>query len=531
MHAKNACLIINPRAGENVAKLPDILAVMAAAGWHTDILLKEFGGQTLELAEEAGKQKYDLVISYGGDGSLNQVVNGVMNAHSKRSSVAVIPGGTANVWAGEIGVPGDPVQAVLALTGSEARKVDVGHVSVESLTFLPSASKQNEETPSAADTGQNSGTTKKSKDKPSAKARQHFLLMAGLGIDAAIMSGVSKPLKYKIGPLAVGVSAVSELPKQHTFPIEIRDAGNGSHGDLLWKGEVLQVIVGNTRKYANVVEMTPNAYIDDGVLDVCVITGNDPLTTLEQITSLLLRRRPDNVTAEYFHGSHLVISAPATIAMQLDGSAVKLKDYLGKPERKALQDAANPDLVMVNYRFDAMPKALSVAIPASYNDALFEDTHGEDAHGEDAHGQNGHKGSRASGNETQQDDTEAKDEQQADEKERHANANKNGDDQEIEMPASLLHSMQQARKVKVVGIGRNPDRPQPFYIVAGGATKQATGETRPVAVRIDDATAVYRRTGERADPHEIETLHDGDEILVDGKKSKRGVIAAKSVVI
>lgn len=527
MHAKNACLIINPRAGENVGKLPDILAVMAAAGWHTDVLLKEYGGQTLELAEEAGKQKYDLVISYGGDGSLNQVVNGVVNAHSKRSSVAVIPGGTANVWAGEIGVPGDPVKAVLTLTGSEVRKVDVGHVSVESLTFIPPVSEESEETPSAGDTGQNKGTTKKNKGKSSTRVREHFLLMAGLGIDAAIMGGVSKPLKYKIGPLAVGVSAASELTKQHAFPVEIRDVGNGANGDLLWKGEALQVVIGNTRKYANVVEMTPNAYIDDGVLDVCVITGNDPLTTLGQITSLLLRRKPDNVTAEYFHGSHLVISAPASIAMQLDGSAVKLKDYLSKSERKALQNAANADNVMVNYRFDAMPKALSVAIPATYDEALFEDAHSQNGH-------NGHNGSNAGGETQQENDSQQSGEQPKDEKkadEGKHDSKKSGDNQTIEMPESLQHTMQSARRVKVVGIGRNPDERQPFYIIAGGATKQATGEIKPVAVRIDDSTALYRRTGERANPQEIESLQEGDEILVDGKKSKRGVIAAKSMVI
>ncbi len=372
MRAKDACLIINPRAGENVAKLPDILAVMSAAGWHTDVVLKEYGGQTLELAEDAGKQKYDLVIAYGGDGSLNQVVNGVLSAHSKRSNVAVIPGGTANVWAGEIGLPGDPVKATLALAGSQARKVDVGHVSVEGLTF-PAPVSENGADASSSNNAATLTSTKRYKGKPSAKARQHFLLMAGLGIDAAIMGGVSKPLKYRLGPLAVGVSAASSLPGQRPFPVEIRADGHShDEGGLLWKGEALQVVVGNTRKYANIVEMTPNAYIDDGVLDVCVITGSNPLTTLGQITSLLLRRKPDNVTSESFHGSHLVISAPASIAMQLDGSAVKLKDYIGKSQQKALENATNLDEVMVQYRFDAMPKALSVAIPAGYDDALFE---------------------------------------------------------------------------------------------------------------------------------------------------------------
>src|SRR5579864_6443994 len=102
MRSKNASLIINPRAGQNVAKLPDVLAVLAAAGYHAEIALKEYGGHTLELATQAARQKHDLVVAYGGDGTLNQVVNGVMNTKGHRSSVGVIPGGTANVWANEI---------------------------------------------------------------------------------------------------------------------------------------------------------------------------------------------------------------------------------------------------------------------------------------------------------------------------------------------------------------------------------------------------------------------------------------------
>src|SRR5438874_1210610 len=315
MKCKRACLVINPRAGQNIARLTDVIAVLAAAGWKTDIAIKEYGGHTMALATKAAEVGYDLVIAYGGDGTLNQVVNGVMNAKGQHSIVGVIPGGTANVWAGEVGIPVDPVKAVLTLINSEARKVDIGHVEVESLTFPETSPYAQEQSPTNG--------TKAKKDRsrgvinhartPTPKARHHFLLMAGLGLDAAIMGHVSKPLKYKIGPLAVGVSAAKELPTQHPFPIEIRLFATGRSGEVLWKGEALQVVIGNTCRYADVAEMTPDAYIDDGVLDVCVITAGDPLTTIQQLTSLLLRRKPDNTTAEYFHGAHLSLSVPASI--------------------------------------------------------------------------------------------------------------------------------------------------------------------------------------------------------------------------
>ena len=122
MKCKTAFLIINPRLGKNVAKLADLIAVFAAAGWKTDTALKEFGGHTMELAKDAAEAGYDLVMGYGGDGTLNQVVNGVMAAKGSRSIVGVLPGGTANVWAHEIGMPEDPVKASLTLINSQVRK-------------------------------------------------------------------------------------------------------------------------------------------------------------------------------------------------------------------------------------------------------------------------------------------------------------------------------------------------------------------------------------------------------------------------
>lgn len=137
MHVKKACLVINPRGGENVAKIRDILAVFSAAGWETDIAIKQYGGHAIELATQAAKEGCDLVIAYGGDGTVNQVVNGVMIADEKgyHSTVGVIPGGTVNLWATELGIPFDPIKAALTLVMSHTGKVDVGHVEVEGFIF------------------------------------------------------------------------------------------------------------------------------------------------------------------------------------------------------------------------------------------------------------------------------------------------------------------------------------------------------------------------------------------------------------
>jgi diacylglycerol kinase family enzyme len=84
MHRKQANLIVNLRSGRTVVKVPEMVAVLTAAGWITDTSLKEYRGETLPLAKQAAKNGHDMVIGYGGDGTINAVVNGVRYAGASR---------------------------------------------------------------------------------------------------------------------------------------------------------------------------------------------------------------------------------------------------------------------------------------------------------------------------------------------------------------------------------------------------------------------------------------------------------------
>lgn len=485
MEKRNVCLIINPRDGQNVAKLTAILAVLAAAGCETRIALKEYAGHTQELAWQAAHDGCDLVIAYGGDGTLNRVVNGIVDARNK-PHVGVIAGGTANLWATEIGMPIDnPVKAVLALLDSESRCVDVGQVASAKLCLA----------------GEDQlAQQKQQKHHAQNNVRSHFLLMAGLGLDAAVMQGVSKPLKHKIKQLAVGLSAARKLPEYRPFPVELYDANH----QLLWQGEALQIVVGNTRLYADIFHMTPEAYIDDGQLDICVITAGNFLGTVQQIFSLLLRRQPDTLTAEFFKGSRIFLKVPALTALQLDGSAVKLKEYLSDAEKQAWKTVKKPGEVMIEYCFAAVPQALSVTIPRTYDEALFEES-----------GTNKLVTSSispaplATGTETPTVSTP-----------------------EAEMRASsslLTRLRQQGRKITVVGAGL--DVQHGVYIVAGQYTQARTGALKPVAVRIEVSTTLLNAEGEQVAFTSIKDLKEGQEIYVIGKKSKRGVIKARQLLV
>lgn len=472
MKCKSAGLIINPAAGKNLEKLTDILGVLSAAGWKTDTAVKEFGGHTRQLAKDAARDGHDLVIAYGGDGTLNQVVNGVMAAGRKDTIVGVLPGGTANVWAHEIGMPADPLKAALSLVNSDARRVDLGHVQ-------PVATAMN---------------GREERDPLATGGRHYFLLMAGLGLDAAVMRYVSTPLKKKFGKAAVLLSAIKELlfRTTKTFPMEIRSAGNGNAAEVLWSGQAIQVVVGNTRHYGgDIVEVTPDAYLDDGMLDVCVITAGNPLTTFRQVLSTLVSRKSIGGRSEYFRGARFSITVPAAVHLQLDGSSVK---------RSALPGPT------ATYRFDAMPRALRMAIPVAYDDRLFEDGAGR-------------KKAAAHKNEH--------------ERVAHAFAlvaAAASSGTRVQTPEQRDALLETGRKVTVIGVTPNPQR-HGGSIVAGATCGADDGESKPVAVRTDDSTTFVTSTGEPLSSGYAAELRNGGVIVVEGRQTRRGVIRATRVVV
>jgi len=493
MQGKKACLVVDLRDGKDLAKITDISAVLAAAGWRTDITLKTYGGESMKLAAKAARQGYDLVVAYGGDGTLNQVVNGVMNAGGQ-SIVGAIPAGTANEWAGEIGIPLEHVKAALTLVNSDAREVDLGHMQVYGLVFPHTGSSDEQVT-----TGKK---TRKKQEKRASKIKHHFLLMAGLGIDATVIEHISKGLKYRTGMLAFGITTIKELPELHPFPAEIWETDDACNEKLLWRGEAWQMFVANARRYGNIVDVAPDAHLDDGKLNVCVFTAGNLLATVEQITSLVLRHKPEDMTAEYFQGAHFSIRVPASLGVHLDGSLIDLKDYLSKSDRNAFLSRKDNEQVMIDYHFDAEPRALQVAIPRTYEGPLFEKAPAK-----------GHAKTMSSqttdGNPTHQTGYEAAQSR----------------------PSEYIHALrEQGSEVTVTGAIPHPEK-KDRWIIAGATRHQKTGDSIPVAVRVNGQTDLVKHTGEVVSPSILQELREGAKIVAAGQKSKREVIQATHVLI
>ncbi len=481
MRSEHAYLIINPRAGQDMTKLADVFTILSAAGWDVDNALVEYNGHAHVLATKAVKRGYDVIIGHGGDGTTNELINAIMQSKERKNVLAVLPGGTANQWPHEIGMPIDPVHAALALINSDVRKVDVGRMTVEHITFP----------------GNNEQVAQKlykaKKEKKGDKSAYYFLLTAGFGIDASVISHTSKTLKERIGRLAFDVAAAKELPTQHRFGVEIYGVGDEQGSKALWQGETLQLILGNTRLYGDAIDVTPNAYIDDGLLDICIITANSPFIKLQQMTSLVLRHKLDSNSTIYVQSGHFTITLPASIELQLDGSALELSTFLNEEEVEALRQVEDLTSVMVTYRFDVLQQALQVAIPRTYDNTLFSiPPH------------------------THEEAPLVKQEEQNELKEYISQ----------EQVDTLLSG---SKHVTVMGVVLNADEHN-TYIIAGTTRKQSTGDIKPTAVHITANTKIYQSTGEAVEATTIEALQSGTIVAVSGKENKRGVIQADTIV-
>lgn len=313
-HFTRACLITNPKSGRGGVDLSEALTVLQANGWDVTVRQKLKGGMAEELARDAAKQGYNVVVDCGGDGTLSEIVNGVVGTDV---AVGTLPGGTANVWAHEMGISQQLRRAAVQLVTATRRRVDVGHVDVNG------------------------------------KHGAYFLMMAGIGIDAAVMSRVNKKLKNRIGKLAIGLAAVRALPEVMIAPVQVEL--DGSH----WQGKVSQVVIGNTRRYGGFTSMTPFAYANDGQLDACLITATSPLAGIRQLASLALRGRASPATTEIYRAASIVVRSPIVFPLETDGGVIDLDE-----------DDRTPDGVV--YTFRPMAQGISVLVPRTYQGDLFE---------------------------------------------------------------------------------------------------------------------------------------------------------------
>jgi len=270
---RRVLLILNGKAaGNDVVRIA--VATQRAAGHSIDVRVTWEKGDARRFVAEAGAA--DLLIAAGGDGTLNEVVHGLMAlATDARPVLGVLPLGTANDFATGCGIPLDPKEALALCLEGEATPIDIG--------------KANE---------------------------RWFLNAASVGFGAEITATTPPELKRLLGPAAYTVmgAILAMNPRQYRGRLVLPDR------EIVGTGPV--AVVGNGRQTGGGMQITPRARIDDGLLDVLAVRHIPPMALLTAARELQ-QLSGDGEYISYWQTPWAEVFPEEPIPVNLDGEPVQ----------------------------------------------------------------------------------------------------------------------------------------------------------------------------------------------------------------
>ena len=279
--------IINPHAGGIFKRRSRrVLEALATSGLNYHVRTTEYPRHAVELAREAAMRS-DVVVAVGGDGTVNEVVSGLVGSGGT-ACLAVIPVGTGNDFAKMLDVPEDPSAALKALSTGARSRVDYGLVRWEG---------QGE-----------SGTA-------------IFVNAAGTGIDARVAAAAAG-MRYLNGTPRY-VAAVIRTLRHWNAPRVRVDVERNGRRDRVSTSEHLLVLAGNGCCAAGGFYLTPDARIDDGAIDVCIIR-NAPLSRILALIPAVLRggQHAGEPEVTLMKAERIRVESATPLAIQADGEVI-----------------------------------------------------------------------------------------------------------------------------------------------------------------------------------------------------------------
>ena len=274
-------IIVNPAARR--APRPGALEEAARTlrrdtGWDIRIASTSTPGEATVIARQAEADGSAAVFACGGDGTLNEVANGLLGT---KAALGFIPAGTVNLWAREHRLRRDPEAALRLLRDGATRQADAGWA--------------------AWDGGERA-----------------FLLMAGLGYDGEVVRHVGAWDKRLSGPLAFARAAI-EAGGYHAVHAAL------DHDGVRDEGPLVQLIASNTRLYGAYFRPATEALADDGLLDITCLDLERPLPGALPLLPRLLLGRPGGAHIQAYRTADLRVEplpGDGSPPLQLDGEVV-----------------------------------------------------------------------------------------------------------------------------------------------------------------------------------------------------------------
>ncbi len=265
---KRMAVIQNPASGGSPGFLEKTLQALETLKIDFQVIRTRRAGEGLELARRiAAEQDWDAVIAAGGDGTCNEVASGLLGA---AIPMGVIPIGTANVLATEIGLTPTPESIAHTLAFGEVRSVCLGQMN-----------------------------------------DRIFLLMVGSGWDARVVAGVSSRLKKFLGRWTYAMQAVKQIWKVPSSSLQIFLENKMENGD--W------VIVCNAGHYGGKYLIAPQARLEDPTFQVLIFNGHGSLGRIKDLFALWLRRPGLSKGIRIFVTDQVRITGGPSELVQVDG--------------------------------------------------------------------------------------------------------------------------------------------------------------------------------------------------------------------
>ncbi len=273
MASEPVALIYNPAAGSRLQwrrpRVEEVAAALRANGASPQLLPTRGPGDGTRRGREAGG-RFAVVAVFGGDGTVNEVINGLVAARSP-ARLLILPGGSVNVLARDLRIPLDPCRAAALLREGMERRLFLGRA-----------------------------------------GQRYFALMAGVGPDASIIRALGLgPLKRTLGPLAFFLEGLRHA-LFYRFPrLTVRSEAGTLHGHFL--------VVGKSPGYAGWFSLTPGADPGQVGFQVALCTSRCGLKYFYFLALALAGALPRSRDFVYFNASRLDVSADSPVCVQVDG--------------------------------------------------------------------------------------------------------------------------------------------------------------------------------------------------------------------
>lgn len=273
---KKARLIYNPTSGQEIMKknVAEVLDILEGFGYETSAFqTTPAPNSARDEAKRAAKAGFDLVIAAGGDGTINEVVNGIAPL-PKRPKMAIIPTGTTNDFARALKVPrGNPVEAAKLIGKNQMVKMDIGR----------------------------------------ARGEVYFINIAAAGSLTELTYSVPSQLKTTFGYLAYLAKGAELLPRVSKVPVKI------THDDGVFDGEVSMIFAAITNSVGGFETIAPDAKLDDGKFTLILVKTANLIEILHLIRLVLAGGKHINdPRIEYIKTSYINIEPQSDLQMMIN---------------------------------------------------------------------------------------------------------------------------------------------------------------------------------------------------------------------